>query len=96
MYICTYIYAYTYIHFHIHKHTQTYIYIYIYMNILIAMKPLLISFFFRSTYYLLPNATKRKLWGYIDSDLCLLCKRDRGTLRHVLSPCPQSLQMYTW
>ena len=26
----------------------------------------------------------------------LSCKSDRGTLRHLLSACPQSLQMYTW
>ena len=63
---------------------------------LIAMEPLAISFLLRSTYDLLLNATNLKLWGYTDSDLCLSCKRDRGTLRHVLSACPQSLQMYTW
>ena len=60
------------------------------------MEPLAISFLLRSTYDLLPNATNLKLWGYTDSDLCLLCKSDRGTLRHVLSACPQSLQMHTW
>ena len=32
----------------------------------------------------------------IYADLCLSCKHDRDTLRHVLSACPQSLQMYTW
>ena len=63
---------------------------------LIAMEPLAISFLLRSTYDLLPNATNLKLWGYTNSDLCLLCKSDRGTLRHVLSACPQSLQLYTW
>ena len=61
---------------------------------LIAMEPQAISFF-RSTYDL-PNATNQKLWGCTDSDLCFSCKSDRGTLRHVLSACPQSLQMYTW
>ena len=60
------------------------------------MAPLAISFLLRSTYNLLPNATNLKLWGYTDSDLCLLCKSDQGTLCHVLSACPQSLQMYTW
>ena len=49
---------------------------------LIAMEPLAISFFLRSTYDLLPNATNLKLWGYTDSDLCLSCKSDRGTLLH--------------
>ena len=63
---------------------------------LIAMEPLAISLFLRSTYDLLPNATNLKLWGYTNSDLCLSCKSDRGTLRHVLSACPHSLQMYTW
>ena len=63
---------------------------------LIAMEPLAISFLLRSTYDLLPNATNLKLWGYTKSDLCLSCKSDRGTLRHVLSACPHSLQMYTW
>ena len=80
-----------------------YIYIYIYICVcvciepikllwksLIAMEPLAISLLLRSTYDLLPNATKLKLWGYTNSDLCL------GTLRHVLSACPHSLQMYTW
>ena len=55
------------------------------------MEPLVISFLLRSTY-----ATNLKLWGYTDSDLCLSCKNDRGTLRHVLSACLQSLKMYTW
>ena len=63
---------------------------------LIAMEPLAVSFLFRSTYDLLPNATNLKLWGYTDSDLCLSWKSDRGTLRKVLSACPHSLQMYTW
>ena len=63
---------------------------------LIAMEPLAISFLLRSTYDLLPNAKILKLWGYTNSDLCLSCKSDWGTLHHVLSVCPQSLQMYTW
>ena len=62
---------------------------------LIAMEPLAISFLLRSTHDLLPNTTNLKLWGYTNSDLCLSCKNDRGILRHVLSACPQSLQMYT-
>ena len=61
---------------------------------LIAMEPLVLSFLLRYTYDLLPNATNLKLWGYTNSDLCLSCKSDRGTLRHVLSACPHSLQMY--
>ena len=56
----------------------------------------MISFLLRSTYDFLPNATDLKLWGYTNSDLCLSYKSDWGTLRHVLSACPQSLQMYTW
>ena len=56
----------------------------------------MISFLIRSTYDLLLSATNLKSWGYTNSDLCLSCKSDRGTLRHVLSACPQSLQMYTW
>ena len=63
---------------------------------LIAMEPLAISFLLRSTYDLLPNANNLKLWGYTNSDLCLSCTSDRDTMRHVLSACPQSLQMYTW
>ena len=62
---------------------------------LIAMELLAISFLLHSTYDLLPYATNLKLWGYTNSDLCLSCKSDRGTLRHLLSACPQSLQMYT-
>ena len=62
---------------------------------LIAMEPLAISFLLHSTYDLLPNASNLKLWGYTNSDLCFLCKSDWGTLRHVLSSCSQSLQMYT-
>ena len=69
--------------------------IYLSWKSLIAMKPLAISLLLRSTYDLLPNATKLKLWGYIDSDQCLSCKSDRGTLCHVLYACPHSLQMYT-
>ena len=63
---------------------------------LIAMEPLAISFLLRSTCDLLPNATNLKLWGYTNSDLCLSCKSGRGSLRHVLSACPQLPQMYTW
>ena len=63
---------------------------------LIVMEPLAISFLLRSIYDLLPNATKLKLRGYTDSDLCLSCKSDRVTLHYVLSACPQLLQMYTW
>ena len=63
---------------------------------LIVMEPLMISFLLRSTYDFLPNATNLKLWGYTNSGLCLSCKIDRGTLCHVLSAYPQSLQMYTW
>ena len=55
-----------------------------------------ISFLLRSTHDLLPNVTNLKLWGYTHSVLCLSCKSDRGSLRHVISACPQSLQMYTW
>ena len=62
----------------------------------IAMEPLVISFLLCSTYDLLPNATNLKLWRYTDSDLCFPYKSDRGTLRHVLSACPQSLQKYSW
>ena len=54
---------------------------------LIAMEPLTISFLLRSTYDLLRNATNLKLWAYTNSVLCL---------RHVVSACPLSLQMYTW
>ena len=63
---------------------------------LIAMELLAISFFLGSIYDLLPNSTNLKLWGYTDSDLCLSCKSDRGTLHQVLSACLQSLQMYSW
>ena len=63
---------------------------------LIAIEPQAISFLLRSAYDPLPNAANLKLWGYTNSDQCLSRKSDRGTLRHVLSACPQSLQMYTW
>ena len=63
---------------------------------LIVIEPLAISFLLHSTYDLLPNATILKLWGNTDLDLCFSCKSDRGTLHHVLSACPESLQMYTW
>ena len=62
---------------------------------LIPMEPLAISFLLHSTYDLLSNVTNLKLWGYTDSDMCLSCKSDRGTLRHELSSCPLSLQIYT-
>ena len=60
------------------------------------MEPLGISFFLGSTYDLLLNTPYQKLWGYTDSDVCLSCKRNRGSLHHVLSACPQLLQMYSW
>ena len=62
---------------------------------LIAMEALAISFFLRSTYDLLPNATNLKLWGYTNSDLCLSCKRDRGTFRHVPSTLTSDVHMAT-
>ena len=61
---------------------------------LIGMETLAISFLLRTTYDLLPNATNLKLWEYPNSDLCLSRKSERGTSHHVLSACPQSLQMY--
>ena len=63
---------------------------------LIAMVLQAISFLLRYTYDLLRNATNLKLRGYTDSDMYLSCKSGRGILRHVLSACLQSLQMYTW
>ena len=84
----------------------TYIYIYIIWNdiepikllwkSLIAMEPLAISFLLHSMYDLWTIVTNLKLWGYTQSDLCLSCTSDRGTLRHVLSAYPPSFQMYTW
>ena len=56
----------------------------------------MISFLHRFTYDFLPNGTNLKLLGYTYSDLCFSCKSDRGALRHVLSTCSESLQMYTW
>ena len=61
---------------------------------LIAMEQLSLSFLLHATHDLLPNATNLKLWGFTDLDLCFSCKSDRGTLHHVLSACPQSIQMY--
>ena len=34
--------------------------------------------------------------GFTGDDTCAMCKSARGTLRHVLSSCGNSLQMYTW
>lgn len=65
-------------------------------NTLIEMEPLAISYLLRSTYDLLPCASNLKQWGYIDSDLCTICQKERGTLRHVLSACSKSLPMFTW
>ena len=62
---------------------------------LIAMEPLAISLLLCSTYDL-PNATNLELWEYTNSDLCFSYKSDQGTLCHVLSVCPKTLQMYTW
>ena len=60
------------------------------------MEPLVIAFLLHSKYDLLQNVTNLKLWGYTDLDLCLSYKSDRGTLCHIQSACPLSLQMYTW
>ena len=50
----------------------------------------------RSTYNLLPTPANHKQWGFTGDDTCAMCKSARGTLRHVLSSCGSSLQMYTW
>lgn len=54
------------------------------------MEPLAIAFILQSTYDLLPNAIKLKQCGYIDTDACALRQREGGTLRRVLTACPQS------
>ena len=61
---------------------------------LIAIKLMEISSLLRSAYDHLLNATNLKVWG--GGYLCLSYKNDWGTLRLVLSACPQPLQMYTW
>ena len=63
---------------------------------LMAMEPLALSFLLRGTYDLLPTPTNQKQWGLSQDDSCAVCKSERGTLRHVLSACRKSLQMYTW
>ena len=63
---------------------------------LFAMEPLLISFLMRATYDLLPTEVNLKLWGLKGTDVCPKCQNATGTLRHVLSACKQSLDMYTW
>ena len=63
---------------------------------LLAMEPLALSFLLRSTYNLLPTPANHKQWGFSMDDTCASCKTARGTLRHVLSACKSSLQMYTW
>ena len=63
---------------------------------LIAMEPLALAFLLRSTYNLLPTPANSKQWGFTGDDKCTICETERGTLRHVLSACKQSLRMYTW
>ena len=69
---------------------------------LITLEPLTISFLLRSSFDLLTNVTDLNIYilyiyiyRYTDSNQRFLCKGDRGTLRHILSACPQSLQMFT-
>ena len=62
---------------------------------LMTMEPLALSFLLRSTYNLLPTPANHKQWGSTGDDTCMTCKSARGTLRHVLSSCESSLQMYT-
>ena len=63
---------------------------------LMTSESLALSFLLRSTYDLLPTPANCKQWGYTGDDTCATCKSARGTLRHVLSACKSSLQMYTW
>ena len=63
---------------------------------LMTMEPIALSFLLRSTYNLLPTPANHKQWGFIGDDTCAMCKSARGSLRHVLSSCGSSLQMYTW
>lgn len=63
---------------------------------IMTMEALAISFLLRATYNLLPTQANCKQWGYTRDDSCAVCKSAKGTLRHVLSACKGSLQMYTW
>ena len=63
---------------------------------LMTMEPLALSFLLRSIYNLLLTPANHKQWGFTGDDTCTMCKSARGTLRHVLSSCRSSLQMYTW
>ena len=63
---------------------------------LMTMEPLALSFLLRSTYNHLPTPANHKQWGFTGDDICAMCKSARATLRHVLSSCGSSLQMYTW
>ena len=63
---------------------------------LMTMEPLALSFLLRSTYNHLPTPANHKQWGFTGDDTCAMCKSARATLRHVLSSCGSSLQMYTW
>ena len=63
---------------------------------LMTMQPLALSFLLRPTYNFLPTPANHKQWGFTGDDTCVKCKSARGTLRHVLSSCGSSLQMYTW
>jgi hypothetical protein len=65
-------------------------------SMILAMEPLALSFLLRSTYNLLPTPANHKQWGITRDDTCTKCNAARGTLRHVLSSCGSSLQMYTW
>ena len=62
---------------------------------LMTMEPLALSFLLRSTYNHLPTPANHKQWGFTGDDTCAMCKSARATLRHVLSSCGSSLQMYT-
>ena len=63
---------------------------------LMTMEPLALSFILRFIYNLLPTPANHKQWGFTGDDTCAMCKSERGTMRHVLSSCGSSLQMYTW
>ena len=63
---------------------------------LMTMEPLALFSLLRSTYNLLPTPANHKQWGFTGDDTWAMCKSARGTLRHVLSSCGSSLQMYTW
>ena len=67
-------------------------------NLIYGPGPHVIAFVLNATINSLRTPDMLKLWGYKQTDKCLLCGKDNCSLHHILSNCKSALDggRYTW